>query len=126
MRRRWVWLAGAAVLFALTVPAVRWWAAEYVYAPRLESDDPRAVVTAYFEAQRWEPGDVFLAGGLTIRGPHDIPAWSEYDEAVQFTVEYHSRWRSATGERPGLRVWFVYLGRNESGPWRVLGQGTGP
>lgn len=152
MRRRWVWLAGAAVLFALTVPAVRWWAAEYVYAPRLASDDPRTVVTAYFEAKRWgldrtaehahsnelrayldapnvvtpRISSVFLAGDLVIEGPHDIPVWDRYDQEVQFTVAYRSRWRSTTGERPGPRFWFVYLGRDEGEPWRVLGQGTGP
>jgi hypothetical protein len=134
------------------VLALRWWASENVFTPRLASDNPRTVVTAYFDAQRWglartarriespemrayreapnyvSPliNDVFLAGDLIIEGPNDIAAWNTYDEEVQFTVDYRSRWRSTIGERPGRRFWFVYLGRDEGGPWQVLGQGTGP
>lgn len=152
MGPRWKWLAVSAVLVALLLSAVRWWTAESVYSPRLASDDPRTVVTAYFEAQRWgldrvaerveslemrsyreapnyvSPliNDVFLSGDLVIEGPNDIAAWNTYGEEVQFTVDYRSRWRSTTGERPGRRFWFVYLGRDEGEPWRVLGQGTGP
>lgn len=152
-RGRWTWPALVAlVALMVLVMALRWWAAEYVYGPRLASDDPRTVITAYFEAQRWgldrtaegmesadmrayreapnyvSPliNDVFLAVNLVIEGPNDIAAWNEYDEEVQFTVAYRSRWRSTTGERPGRRFWFVYLGRDEGEPWRVLGQGTGP
>jgi hypothetical protein len=134
------------------VLALRWWASENVFTPRLASDDPRTVITAYFEAQRWgldrvaerveSPemrayreapnyvtpliNDLFLARDLDIEGPNDITARNTYDEEVQFTVAYRSRWHNTIGEPPGPRFWFVYLGRDEGGPWYVLGQGTGP
>lgn len=152
MRRRRAWIAVGVALAALGLVALRWWAAEYVFAPRLAGDDPRTVLTAYFDAQRWgldgvaesaespemrafreapnyvSPlvNDAFLASDLVIEGPADIPAWNTHDEEVQFTVAYRSRWRSVIGEQPGPRFWFVYLGRDAGGSWEVLGQGTGP
>lgn len=123
-----------------------------VFGPRLSSDDPAEVVTAYFDAHRWGyrgiaesvlsdderemrdapnyvrpiiPDELF-AQDLIVEGPSDIALYGEYDEEVQFRVSYRSMWRSEIGEPPGERYWFVYFGRDEGEPWRLLGQGTGP
>ena len=123
-----------------------------VFGPRLGSDDPAEVVTAYFDAQRWGyrgiaesvlsdderelrsapnyvrpiiPDELF-ARDLVVEGPSDIPLRGEFAEEVQFRVAYQSMWRSEVGEPPGRRYWFVYLGRDEGEPWQLLGQGTGP
>jgi len=150
-RRRWI-IASSLVGVLLLALFGPWTLGNRIFGPRLASDDPRTVVTAYFEAQRWglvriaesvesaemrsyreAPNyvppfihDVFLASDLVVEGPNDIAAWNTYDEEVQFTVAYRSRWRSTIGEPPGPRFWFVYLGRDEGEPWHVLGQGTGP
>jgi hypothetical protein len=123
-----------------------------VFGPGLTSDDPREVVTAYFGAQRWgyralaervlsdeeraarnAPGyvrplvpDEFLARDLVVSEPADIALHGEYAEETQFTVTYRSLWRSSVGDPPGARLWFVYVGRDGNGDWRVLSEGTGP
>lgn len=123
-----------------------------VFGPRLGSDDPAEVVTAYFNAQRWGyrgiaesvlddnerelrdapnyvrslvPDELF-ARGLAVDGPAEIALRGEYAEELQFVVEYESMWRNEIGDPPGTRHWFVYVGRAEDGEWRVIGQGTGP
>lgn len=142
----------AAVAFALVAALAYQAVGAAVFRPRLTSDDPAEVVTAYFDAQRWGyraiaesalseeeravrhapnyirsivPDELF-ARDLVVEGPADIPLYGEYTEEVQFTVTYRSIWRNEIGEPPGQRHWFVYLGRDDEGGWRVLGQGTGP
>lgn len=122
------------------------------FLPRFESDDPRQVVTAYYEAQRWgyrtfaeqalDPeerqaryapnyvrpliGDVFAASDLRVSEAKDIPLYGEHAEERQFVVTYRSQWRNAVGEPAGERMWFVYVARDADGVWRVLSEGTGP
>jgi hypothetical protein len=100
-RRRWIIASSliGVLLLALFGP---WLLGNRVFGPRLASDDPRTVVTGYFEAQRWgfarvaesvesaemrsyreAPNyvaplinDVFLASDLVVEGPNDIAAWN--------------------------------------------------
>lgn len=138
----------AALVAALAYQAI----GAAVFGPRLSSDDPTEVVTAYFDAQRWGyrgiaesvlsdderemrdapnyvrpiiPDELF-AQDLVVEGPSDIALRGENDEEVQFRVGYRSLWRNEIGEPPGRRHWFVYLGRDAGESWQVLGQGTGP
>jgi hypothetical protein len=123
-----------------------------VFLPRFGSDDPREVVTAYYDAQRWgyrtiaeqalDPrlrqryrapnavrglrDDTFLASDLAISGPAGIRLYGEHADEVQFVVVYRSPWSDGVGDPPGRRMWFVYVGRDAGEPWRILSIGTGP
>jgi hypothetical protein len=123
-----------------------------VFTPRLSSPSVEVVARAYFEAQVWglssvwgptlspevqadlkaatgsDPllNDVFLASDLKLDGPNAITLNRAYNEEVQFTVSYTSRWKEDTGAPAGERFRFVYFGRNKGGYWQVIGQGTGP
>jgi hypothetical protein len=141
-----------AVIVALAAALVYQAVGAAIFLPRFGSDDPREVVTAYYEAQRWgyraiaeralaadlrelyhAPNavrglhdDALFAGGLEVDGPADIHLYGEHDEEVQFVVTYRSIWTDEVGSAPGKRLWFVYAGRDGDGPWRVLSAGTGP
>lgn len=138
----------AALVAALAYQAV----GAAVFLPRFGSDDPREVATAYYEAQRWgyraiadralDPelrqlyrapnavrglrDDAFIASGLEVTEPADIRLYGEHAEEVQVIVTYRSAWTDTVGNPPGRRIWFVYVGRDAEGPWRILSQGTGP
>jgi len=123
-----------------------------VFLPRFSSDDPREVVTAYYEAQRWgfrsiaeralDPDlrdryhapnavrglldDAFLAGDLEVSEPNDIGLYGKYPDEAQVVVNYRSVRTDDVGDPPGDRLWFVYTGRDTEEPWRILSIGTGP
>lgn len=150
------WARPRAFVIALVVAAVAQVAYQLggaaTFLPRFRSEDPRQVVTAYYEAQRWgfrtfaeqalDPeerealyaanavrpliGDAFCASDLEVSPAKDIPLYGEHAEERQFVVTYHSKWRSSVGDAPGERMWFVYVGRDDDGLWRVLSEGTGP
>ena len=148
-QRRWMALAAVVAMMGLAAGLV---AEHRDLARRLGSADARTVVTAYFQAQRlgfeslartidsddvrlrraapnlvegWV-NDVLAAGALEVAGPDEVRLRGEFAEEVQFVVTYSSRWPNAIGQPPGPRLWFVYMGRDRGGPWRFLGQGTGP
>lgn len=138
----------AALVIALAYQAV----GAAVFLPHFGSEDPREVVTAYYDAQRWgfrwiagraqSPelretrraanfvrglhDDALFASALAVEGPSDIPMYGDHDEEVQFVVTYRSVWNDAVDGPPGKRMWFLYAGRDEGGPWQVLSVGTGP
>lgn len=149
--RRASLIAGVIAALLLAAAAHRL-AGELIFAPRFASPDAGEVVHAYFAARQWgcralseralapqvreqlhAPNtvhplidDPFLARDLAVSAPRATPLYGEYDEELLFEVTYWSRWREITGAPPGPRGWFVYAGRNASGLWQILGQGTGP
>lgn len=123
-----------------------------VFLPRFDSENPREVVTAYYQAQHWgyraiaeralsdevreerhapnavrgTVDDALLANTLEVSEAKDIALYDTYDEEMQFVVTYRSPWRDSVGNPPGERLWFVYVGRDPGEPWRILSIGTGP
>lgn len=138
----------AALVIALAYQAV----GAAVFLPRFGSEDPREVVTAYYDAQRWgfraiavralSPelqetrraadfvrglhDDALFCGQLEVPAPSDATMYGEHADEVQMVVEYRSVWTDEVGNPPGKRLYFVYAGRDEGEPWRILGIGTGP
>jgi hypothetical protein len=151
VKRISTWITIIALLVAVPLAARRI-AGPMVLREGFASNDPQVVIETYYKARTWglrqasksalDPDyllqqqapnyvkpiidDAFLASDLTIEGPADLAAYNTYEDEVQFVVQYTSRWRNEIGQPPGPRHWFVYLGRNGSGPWKVLGEGTGP
>lgn len=147
MRTFWVIVVGLAFVAALASGLMWLFAGDMVYVPRLQSSDPAVVTTAYFDAQRWAldsvaqdaeapsvavlrqaadpatplPDDVRFAKKITLGDRMTLPAGSGYRESSQFLVTYTSRVEGASGQKPGIRMWWVTLGLDEGGRWRVTG-----
>lgn len=150
------WARPRSLVIALVVAAIAQIAYQLggvaTFVPRFGNDDPRQVVSAYYEAQRWgyrtlaeqalDPGeregryapnyvrpliaDAFCASELKVSEAEDISLYGEHAEERLFVVTYRSRWRDSVGDPPAERMWFVYVGRDEGSPWRILSEGTGP
>lgn len=150
------WARPRSLVIALVIAAVAQIAFQVggaaTFLPRFGDDNPQQVVRAYYEAQRWgfrtlaeqalDPAaraeryesnyvrplvsDVWLASALEVSEAASVPLYDEHAEERQVVVTYRSRWRDGVGDPPGERMWFVYVGRDEGGPWRILSEGTGP
>lgn len=133
-RRRWIIISSVIMAIVFLGLGVRAAYRAYVIAPGLASDDPAEFMAAYMSAARFGfavPGETigigaFLASDVEVSEPAYIPMRGEHDSEVRFVVDYVTPWRSGTGEAPGPRRRFVYLGRDGDGPWTVIGGGTGP
>jgi hypothetical protein len=145
MRTFWVIVVGLLFVAALASGLAWLFAGDMVYVPRLQDSDPAVVTAAYFDAQRWAldsvaqdaeapsiavlrqaadpaaplPDDVRFAQGIAVGEPEVLTAASGYLESVRFLVTYTSRVEGASGQRPGIRMWWVTLGLDEGGRWRV-------
>lgn len=150
------WARPRLLLIALVVAAIAQIAYQAAgastFLPRFKSDDPREVVTAYYEAQRWgfrtlaeqalSPAeqdsraapnhvrpliaDTLWASDLAIADGADTGFRDQYDDERLYVVTYESHWRSGVGDPPGERMWFVWVGRDSGEPWHILSEGTGP
>lgn len=133
-RRLWIIISSVIMAIVLLGLGARAAYRAYVIAPGLASDDPAEFMAAYMSAARFGfavPGEAigmgaFLASDVEVSEPTCIPMHGEHDSEVQIVVSYVTPWRSGTGEAPGPRRRFVYLGRDGDGPWTVIGGGTGP
>ena len=146
--RRLIWLlVGLAFVIALASGIAWLFAGDMVYVPRLAEEDPKTVVTAYFDAQSWGldsvahqietpaiaamresadpqnpvPDDLTLARNLTVGDAEQLAASPGYKQTVRFLISYTSRFRGADDRAPGARMWWVYLGLDDGGRWRVIG-----
>lgn len=143
---------GRVALIALAAALLYQAVGAVVFLPRFGSEDPREVVTAYFEAQRWGyralaeraldadlrdsyhapnavrglADDALLSRDLETSEAARIGLRGEHGEERQVTVRYSSLWRGAALGPAGSRLFFVYVGRDADGPWRILSIGTGP
>lgn len=90
--------------------------------PPLPSLDATATVRSSFESPDVE--------GLTVEQGEAFPGVQVpdgYSDVRQFVVAYTSLKPDVTGEPPGPRTYFVYVGRSSAnGTWEVLSAGTGP
>ncbi|MRS12540.1 MAG: hypothetical protein EG823_05660 [Actinobacteria bacterium] len=144
--------AGIAAIVALIAALAYQAIGVAVFLPRFADDDPRAVVGAYYEAQRWGyraiaeqalspelrelyhapnavrglTDDAFLSHDLQVTQPAEIVLGREYAEERQLVAEYHSVWNSGPLGPPGGRYLFLYVGRDAGEPWRITSIGTGP
>ncbi len=56
-----------------------------------------------------------------------LPGAAGYRDLTQVIVSYDARYRRVEGSTDGSQGRFVWVGRwHGSGPWRILGVGTGP
>jgi len=146
--RRLVWLLVGLVFVASLASGIAWlFAGDMVYVPRFADEDPKTVVTAYFDAQKWRldsyahqieapaisamrekadpqspvPDDLALARNITIGDAEQLTASPGYKQTVRFLVSYTSRFKGADDRAPGARMWWVYLGLDDGDRWRVIG-----
>ena len=99
---------------------------EEIYLSAAHAAEFRAAGDGGTNAERVRGVDVLTVRGgypaeRTIVGPED------YQDLRQFAVEYESRTANAIGESPGLRTFFMYVGRCPgAGARRFVSAGTGP
>lgn len=146
--RRLIWLLVGLVFVVALGSGIGWlFAGDMVYVPRFAEQDPKTVVTAYFDAQSWGldsyahqieapaiaamreaadpqspvPDDLLFARNLTVGDAEQLAPSPGYSETVRFLVSYTSRFEGADGRSPGARLWWAYLGLDDGGRWRIIG-----
>lgn len=141
-------LSSIAVALLLILLLVRGGMSMLVFLPRLSAGNADTVARAYMQSQQWALNgtargawapdyktyrngqgtggeffnEVFLASDMTFQPASPVELGTLFEEEVQVIVSYRSLWQGRNGEPPGQRNHAIYLARNPSSPWKVVGE----